>query len=297
MRAVTLFGSAMVCATVLLSGCSGSPDESSATSDELQLARSNFARDIADVERTYKGWQSCQTGGPCLRPAGSMFSDANLCDTLRPLRNLAHPYVIAGAAFEVNYVGPGYTIGTEVVFDLWNREAAVFWYGGGTFATRFAYHVGAYLGYAFGDEPGVIDAFANKFTTGTLGVHIPVLNLGAGARGFFSEGSSVFGAAIEVNWDDNFIPTPIDAGVGIRGEQAWDFGTRKLEKALLTRGWHEEMVDRNGRKGAIIKFDRPRDMALSLLQLLGPMFGSSPALQALAVSAVRQSGAIERMCP
>jgi hypothetical protein len=277
------------------------------------LASSKFDGELAQLEAEY---DRCVRDGKCAAVNGVGTSGQakgasaqihlqgwglrkeDLCGTLAPLRGLEHAYFFVGGAVEGGAVVTGH-VGVDFVWDLWDRQAAGFWYRGAGFDTLVGVQASAYMGYGFGDKADVLDAWSGTFETAGLSVALPVLKLGVGAQGFRSPDNSVIGGAAVLSVGLDFLSLPVDVDATISTGE-WT-ASERLTHGVADSWWfvRQSTVRRNvgGKPHDFVQFRGGRDVALSILQTTGTA-GVLPAAHAVAIGLLKDNGwTLSQACP
>lgn len=312
-RTLGLFATGL--SVLAAAGCASDaePEAESGTSSVSALASSKFDGELAQLEAEY---DRCVQDGKCpavdgvgtsgqaktksgqVRLQGWGLRREDLCGTLAPLRGLEHSYFFVGGAVEGGAIVSGH-LGADFVWDLWNRQAAAFWYTGVGFDTLVGVQASAYMGYGFGDKRDVLDAWSGTFQTAGLSVALPVLKLGVGAQGFRSPDNSVIGGAVVLSAGLDFLSLPVDVDASVStGEWVpWDGATRSVASSwwLVRQSSARRTVA--GKSRELIQFRGGRDVALSMLQTVGAG-GVMPAAHAVAIGVLKDNGwTLSQACP
>ncbi len=289
--------------TATNAGCSApvaetrSSRNSSISSESVDEIQAEFERELNTI---YEQRESCVADGQCggdigtasLRPQG-LFDRIDICDALRPLAGLEHPYFFIGGSVSGGAVA-GVQGGVDVVWDLWNRQAAMFYYGGGGIMSLVGGEAAVYEGYGFGDKSGVIDAWSGEFRTFSLSVGLPVLRLAAGGSGFSSPDRTVMGGAVSISAGLDWIPTPVDGSLVVGIWTAFDTGTQ----AIGSRLWFVDYTEETVQNKKYIQFATHAGVAASILQTVPVSLAAAPTAQAVAVGVLRDRGlTIQALCP
>jgi len=314
--------SLLALAGALLVGCAGAePTDEDVDADgaALSAARADsaaaFEAQLADLERRYaSSAEGGATVAPAsLRPLGGRLGPVSrkLCDHLAPFSQLEHAYFYYGG-----YVGADVVVGAQTgmdfVYDLWNRQAAVFSWKAATanLGTAGAIEVGGYVGYGFGAKSNVLDAWAGRFDAVDVSVDIPLTKLGIEASGFRSPDGSIVGgsvgaaAGLAISWPlpvtgslETGFWVPFDAGT--RSLNAVAHGARRsLKRAPALSGDPRIKSSAKPRDYDYVQFERSSDLALGLLWSAPAGVALVPAAQAVAIGVLRDSGrTIEQLCP
>src|SRR5262249_13779218 len=149
------------------------------------------------------------------------------CEVLKPLAAVEHPYFFVGTSVLAG-AGAVRGSGADLVFDLSNRQAAVFTYTQGGIVTLMGIEASAYGGFAFGQKANVLDAWSGKFQTGQTSVETPFVRVSVGGSIFRAPDNSLWGAAAQASFGVNFIPTSVEIGVTDGNWTAWDGATENL---------------------------------------------------------------------
>jgi len=221
---------------------------------------------------------------------------SKMCETVAPLSQLQHPYFFygvnggAGAGAAVNGA-------VEVYFDLWNQQSAVFTSTGVSAGTTSGAEVGAYMGYAFGDKPNVIDAGSGRVCSVTGGLGIKAI-AGVSVTGsvFSSPDGSFVGGSMGLSAAAGLWEVPVDINVGATDSGAWDEATR----ALGDSGWgyRRDVITDASTGDQYVQYSGAVDMAIALLWNVPPPQSVAVASQVLAIAALKETGlTIEQACP
>jgi hypothetical protein len=304
----------------LVLGCPSSPEEPSdplvtgSLDQRRAAADGEFRRSLAEFEVAYDSYaaqrQPARTSDPTnlrqptdFRPLG-LFDGGSLglCDTLRPYRGLigaaSHPYYFYGMSMTQGGLMVG-QVGFDVVWDLWNQQAAVFGYGAAGIGSLVGAEGAAYVGFGFGSKTGVIDAWSGVFESGSLSHGIPVLRLAAGATGFRSSDRTVSGGAVSASMGTNVIPALTSGSVTSGYWIAWDAGTEALTAAFFRVAFAPKRVaDLRGLERGYLQFASASDLALGLAETLVPTNIAIAIPATYAVALLKRSGlSIEELCP
>ncbi len=299
----------------LMAGCADLGEEETDGDASLALARatseSSFEAELAALEAEYGratnggGTTTTQT----IRPQGALswVRPGSLCSVLRPLRGFERAYFYYGAYIEGDALGAGPHVGMDFVYDLWNRQAAVFtWSANGVnIGTAASVGGGAYVGYGFGKKANVVDAWSGTFETTSASLSVPETKLGIDSVSFRSPDGSVSGvsigasAGLSLSW-----PLPVTGQVEAGYWTPFDSGTRAL--ATFSRGTRNSLEtataaprpNRPARPYQYVQYERSRDLAIALLVSVPAMGGSIPASEVLAIDVLRRSGYTSaQLCP
>ena len=213
-----------------------------------------------------------------------------MCGVLRPLKNLDHPYYVQGVQAQGGAVAVG-NVGIDVVFDLWNQQAATFYYGGGGLGNLLGGGVSAYTGYGFGNKSSVIDAWSGIFASGSLSATIPLTKVGVGASGFSSDDGSLIGGVASASLGINFLNEvvvdvaatagkwfPFDRGTNALGSSFWFVSPTTATDAFEGTNYNYLQFANGGEV-----------RGLALMQVAGTG-GTSAAATAVAISVIRNRG-------
>jgi hypothetical protein len=296
----------------VVGGCAAPAQEELEGSSSAALAASDFASQLDDVDAAY---ESCVRAGRCadtdgalasdsstlaagLRPQSfrSMVSGRDLCTALGKLGVSEHAYFFVGASVTGGAAATP-LLGTDIVWDLYNRQLAAFAYAGGGVASVVGIEGSAYLGFGFGHKDGVVDAWSGRTASTTLSVGIPGLRLGVGATGFTSLDGTVKGGAVSASFGLNVIPTPAEAAVDAVEERPWNAGTNGLRPRLWLVGFDDAGTTYDQKTYAYLRLRSPKDVALSILELGGVGGGGVAAAGAIAVGILRARGlTVSQVC-
>lgn len=293
-------------------GCaSPEADEPVGTSSHA-IAQSDFSRRLEAIQAKY---DRCIRDGECrgtatavtdtdgigeqsIRPQGvfDLFGGGiDVCDVLRPFGGLEHAYFFVGASVTGAAIATG-TGGVDLVWDLWNKQAATFGYVGGGITSLVGGEAGAYMGYGFGNKSSVVDAWSGVFISAGLSAGLPVLKLAAGASGFSSPDASIVGGAVNVSIGFDFIPTPVDGAFIVGKWTPWDGATSAFRQSLWFVSSTVETAAVDGHDYEYVQFAGADDLSLSIVETTG-VTGASAAAQALALGILRDQGlTISQLC-
>lgn len=310
--ASVLLAAATAVVALVAPGCA-SPQEEPSGSSSLALAQTDFTKELAAVSAKY---DRCVQGKRCKRVPGvavgsangsdvtpkslaprgfSLFSSVDVCDVLGALGGVEHAYFFVGGSVSGGAVVAG-TAGVDVVWDLWNQQAATFGYLGGGVSSLVGAEASAYSGYGFGDKSSVIDAWSGTFITGSLSGGLPVLKLSVGASGFASPDGSLIGGAVSVTVGFDFIPTPVDGSLTAGKWTPFDGGTKALGNHFVFVSYTTGQADYGGKSYDYLQLGGSSDLALSILETTG-VVGVTPAAQAVALGILRSRGlTISQLC-
>lgn len=230
-----------------------------------------------------------------------LLSDAKtkMCEFLAPFAGMQHPYFFMGGNATAA-AGAGAQAGFDVVFDLWNQQAAVFTYKGVGLASLAGAEVSAYQGYGFGNKPNVIDAWSGRFCNATAGVGVSAevigIPVGAGVGGslFASPDQSIVGGAVAVSGNVGFTPEGWEASVFAADWTAWDTGTKALGGTGF--GYRDSIQSANGKN--YVQYNSATDMAIAILWNVPTPQNVTVAAQVLALAAMKKTGlTLEQACP
>jgi hypothetical protein len=236
-------------------------------------------------------------------PTRSSLRGLKLCDVLRPLAVFESPYFFAGLSAKAAVIKTAADIGTDLVFDLRNQQAALFHYHNHGYQNLVGAEAAGYLGYGFGKKNNVLDAWSGKFETAEATQEVaPFLGfIGVDVGGFIfrSPDNSLWGGAAEVSVGVNALGPLGSTEVSVsEGEWTpWDAATKAFGKSLWFVGYDVKTAPVEGKNHAYLQFRGTKDLALALVERLGPL-GILPAAQATALAALsKQKLTISRACP
>lgn len=298
----------------VLAGCSDAGEDDDSGESGLALKRasseSSFEKALDELEARFASADAAQGGsvrpqtlGP--RAARLSLASRSLCTYLSSFRSLEHAYFYFGGTIGATGAGTGGQAGMDFVYDLYDRQAAVFGWEGRALSIGTAGYVaaGGYFGYGFGKKANVIDAWSGTFEQATLSIDVPETKLGVDGSTFRSPDGSIVGialggtAGLALSWP---IPasgqlssgfwTPFDAGT--RALASWSYASRHtLQTAPAVAG-------RQLRNFAYVQYDRASDLALALLTTAPAGLSAVPAAETLAIGVLRDSGrTVDQLCP
>lgn len=307
----------VVAAGALAGGCAAAPlDEEVGTGSEsaLSLANAEFSSELREVARLKA---RCDSEGKCsraselavqgVRPvlgtldapvvADKRITDFTLCETIRPLAALESPYFFVGASATAAYVGTIADAGADLVFDLRNKQVAMFHYEQHGLQNLVGAEAKVYAGYAFGKKPNVLAAWSGEFQGASATVETPFLKLAAGGAIFRAPDNSLWGALIEASIGFNVIPTAVEVSVSEGHWTPWDSATAAFGDGLWFVAYTEQRAEAAGHSHKYLQLKNAGHTALALLETFGPI-GAIPAVQVLALDALRSKGlTIDAACP
>ncbi|HEY2746651.1 MAG TPA: hypothetical protein VGL86_18605 [Polyangia bacterium] len=288
-------------AVAALGGCVANPP--AAQPSLADRAQALFDDRVAATDATLAACQqqlatqpSCDRPPPAARPATrpQSFTAAGtkICDILRPLEAVEHPYFFHGISASGGFgtVGIG---GVDEVFDLWNQQAAAFTYEGAGVESLVGVQAGLYEGFAFGDMPDVITAWSGEFITGTASVATPLVRVSVGGEIFTNPDLTLWGYA----WQTSVglaIEVPVDLSVTIAEWMPWNAGTELIDR----RAWFVGDVVPYGNGYELVQFDGGGNLALAiLLSYADDPAASTAAAEAIAIDVLRSLGvSIKQLC-
>jgi hypothetical protein len=209
----------------------------------------------------------------------------HICDALAPFRGYEQPYFYYGAYLQGGTAVVG-LLGTDIVFDLWNRQVAAFRYAGGGVGSQFGGEAGAYLGWGFGNKATVIDAWSGSVYAASVSVGLPWVELSLGATEWASADGTVIGGAAVGSFGLDLVPTPVDAFGTFGVYQAWNDVTRGISRGRSIGSTPT---------GEYIQFGDRRDMARYILETV-PDIAAAVAAATLAISIARDFGGVGAIC-
>lgn len=229
-----------------------------------------------------------------------LLSDAKgkMCETLAPFAGLGHPYFYYGGSVQGGAGGVA-QIGADVVYDIWNQQAAVFSYRGVGAESLAGAEAGAYMGYGFGNKSSVLDAWSGRFCTGSVSVGlkgVPLAGIGAFGSAFISPDATVVGGAVGVSGYLGWSP-PVGGSAVAADWGAWNSATSALNN--VGWGYRSDVVQNaDGQGHDLIQYRSSFDMAMHVLWNLPPPQNVAVATQVLAVAALRRTGlTLDQACP
>ncbi|MCA9587399.1 MAG: hypothetical protein KC657_18860 [Myxococcales bacterium] len=249
-----------------------------------------------------QGWrESLQKARAIVGQVRQALRDAKtkMCEVLAPFAGMQHPYFFYGGNV-TGAAGGAAQAGFDVVFDIWNQQAAVFTYKGVGLASLAGGEASAYMGYGFGNKSSVLDAWTGRFCTAGASVGIGKgalfgIPLGAGVGGslFTTPDQSVAGGAVSVSGTAGYAP-PLEAAVFAGDWSAYDAGTTALGSAGF--GYRDSIKQKNGKK--YVQYNSSVDMAVAMLWNVSFPTNVQVATQVLAVDALKKTGlTLEQACP
>ena len=309
-------------ACLMLVGCAGasSEDDTDVEGAALSAARAAsataFAEQMAELEARFDASAedtSSSVSTKTIRPLTTRLAPMSrrLCDHLAKFRGLEHAYFYFGGYGSADVV-VGAAVGMDVVYDLWNRQAATFSWKASTVnvGTAGSIAVGGYVGYGFGAKDNVIDAWAGRFDSVAVDVDIPLTKFGIEGELFRSPDGSVVGgtivatAGLSLSW-----PLPVSASLETGFWVPFDRGTDRMASASLgarrslkttsaLTGDPRIHGDARSRSYRYVQYEKSSDLALGLLMTAPGGVSLVPAAQAVAIGVLRDSGRIvEDLCP
>ncbi len=306
------YRSGLALLTLSAIGCAAPVEvETGSSADSLSMASTGFKDVIREAEAREarcKAERQC-TSVDETRPAGiqplvrtrqaskKRASSFSMCEALEPLRALGHPYFFAGVTAKAAYVVTLEDGGIDVVFDLKRQQAAFFHYHNHGVQNLVGVDASAYMGWAFGEKEGVIDAWSGEFQQAEASLEVPLINISAGGSIFRSPDDSLWGGTIAVTAGLNLIPTPVELAVSEGEWTAWDAATEAYGRGLWFVGYDERSASHHGKTHTYLQFNGTVDLVFALLQTFGP-FGGTAAAQAAALAALDSAGlTIDSACP
>lgn len=313
-----------------MAGCASS-DESATESDDLTQANNEYASILAEADTELS---SCKAEGKCLEAKaiddellakGSAdetlgIGDVNalagpitfqsrfpslrsisMCSVLKPIARYARPYFFVGGSAKAALVKTLADAGVDLVFDLYNKQAAIFHYHNHGYQNLIGAEVSAYMGYGFGKKANVLDAWSGDFQTAEATVETPYLNISAGGFIFRSPDNSIWGGAAEASFGFNALGPlgSVEVAVSEGFWTPWDKATRAFGQSLYLASNKEAWFYMPSVKKShmFLQFNNTRGFVFALVQKFGAL-GFAPAAQAAGLAALRAKGiTISRMCP
>lgn len=301
----SLLGVGLLGAAIASPGCASETadegDVGSASESALVGANNDFDSELQELESVARRCESerhCNTDGALgTASAGGLHTTAvslprvKLCDALRPFAALENPYVFVGASVKVAAISTLTDGGMDVVFDLSNRQAAVFTYKNHGIQNLVGAEANAYFGYAFGKKRNVLDAWSGAFQTAEATVETPFLKLSVGGAIFRAPDNSIWGALVEGSVGLNALGplATVELAVSEGHWTAWDRATDKLGKSYWFVSYKPVRAAAGHGQHTYLQFERGRDQGLALVQTLGPL-GLGPAAHTLAIEALQKRG-------
>lgn len=230
-----------------------------------------------------------------------------LCHYLKPLAadpTFEHPYFFAGASLHAAAV-VGVIGGVDAVYDLYDQQAAMFYYTGNTLETDITLGQTDAAGIAFGPKPNVLEAWSGEFDSIGVELNVPFVDwLGAGVAYFQSPDQSIRGANGTLTFSAG-LALPITVAATAGQWQPFDEGTEQLAAHVFGVSL-SDLAHADGHE--YIQFTAPfgsshKARAVSLGKGLFARLGTtaitvSTSALALAVGVWRDTGkAIDEMCP
>lgn len=236
------------------------------------------------------------------REVGSMVrqllrdAKGKMCETVAPFARLQRPYFFYGGEGSAG-VGAAANGGAAVYFDLYNQQAAVFNSVGYSAGTTSGVEVGAYMGYAFGNQPNVIAAGSGRTcsVSGALGIKA-IAGVSVTGQVFSSPDGNLVGAAVGISASAGFFEVPVDVNVGVSDSGAWNGATQ----ALGNNGWgyRSDIITDGATGDQYVQYAGAVDMAIAMLWNVPPPQSVAVATQILALAALKETGlTIEQACP
>ncbi len=301
----TLAAAGMLATAVATPACAsevdGDEDLGGDSASALAMANDDFDTELRRLESTAR---RCEAEGHCtsdgglkpasataLAPRGLNFPRQKMCDALRPLEGLGHPYVFVGASMKAAAIKTVTDGGADIVFDLSNRQLAAFTYKSYGVQNLVGVSANVYFGYAFGKKNNVLDAWSGEFQSAEASVESPYLELSVGGAIFRAPDNSLWGALAEVSVGLNALGpvAMVDVGVSEGMWTPWDKATKALGTSYWFVSYEPKTAGVGGAQHTYLQFERARDEGLALVQSLGPL-GLVPAAHALALEALQTRG-------
>lgn len=304
-----LFGMVTL-ATAALAGCAGVETEEDTGDSDLALVRASseesFSREMDALEARYASVERSEDGDVHPEGLGIVLPRGSVCKYLAPLRKYGHEYFYFGGYLGADVVA-GARGGMDFVFDLWNRQAAVFTWKSVTanVGTAASVSAGGYFGYAFGEKANVIDAWSGRFDSAGVSLDIPETKVGVSATGFRSPDGSIVGgslgasAGLAASW-----PLPVQGTLETGYWVPFDDATRSIASYSLGTNrtlMHAAAAPRPGARPQsyqYVQYERSSDQALAILINAPAGLGLVAAAQAIAVGTLRATGrSVTELCP
>jgi len=235
----------------------------------------------------------------------------SLCHYLKPLTAdpaFEHPYFFAGASLHAA-AGVGVIGGVDAVYDLYDQQAAMFYYTGNTLETDITIGQTDAAGIAFGPKPNVLQAWSGEFDSIGVELNVPFVDwLGAGIAYFQSPDQSIRGANGTLTFSAG-LALPITLAATVGQWRPFDTGTEQLAAKVFGVSLSDlQHGDVDGASYEYIQFHAPfgsshKARAVSLGKGLFGKLGTtaitvSTAALALAIGVWEDTGkAIDEMCP
>jgi hypothetical protein len=235
-----------------LAACSGAsddadPETNGTTEDPLAAIDPADDTDFQDgLSQMYEGIEATSDSSSDAQDAfgaGSIRTQSGLpplvkkkiCAYLKPLMRshaFEHPYFYVGASLHAAGV-VGVIGGVDGVWDLYDQQAATFYYSGRTIETGISVGQTVSAGIGFGAKANVLDAWSGHFDSVGAEVGIPFVSWFSAGLGYFrSPDRSIEGVNGTVSLSQGLTP-PVTVAVTSANWTPYDAGTQKLASSFL----------------------------------------------------------------
>jgi hypothetical protein len=224
-----------------------------------------------------------------------------VCRVLWKLRDWSRPYFFVGAS--VNGTARGsIMIGADIVWDLWNRQSAGFWYYGAGSSTGLGVGAELYEGIGLSKVPqdDVVSAWSGPFATATFGFSLPLVptgtaRIGASISKFRSySGTSfgdIYGTSFSITASLGFkIVPPGPSVTGSASTADWHAYDALTEQHRGFLGFGTTFTTTGSRRGKAIRYANGNEVSKSILKSVPPPLSLVPSLGALGFGILKDKG-------
>jgi hypothetical protein len=227
----------------------------------------------------------------------------SLCDHLRPLKKFEHQYFFTGGSVNAAAFVVGGQAGVDVVFDIYNMQAAVFGYAKRvTASSNASISAGGYVGYGFGDKGDVITAWSGQFIDDVGSIETPWLNLSESLGYFHAPDNIISGAYLGVGIGTSLLPIPVGYDHTIGVWEAWDAGAIGMAAqspgSTIGRVTAQPWSGKPAHAFAYVQYPDAFSLAMAIRRAAPGAIGEAAALDAIALALAREAGVtISQLCP